>query len=298
VDLTLAEVVASDIPQRANQLAARIAAEKPDIVGLQEVGLWRFGFTPATANFVLYDQLEILLATLRFHGVSYRAAAVNNLTDLALPATVGAIRFTDRNALLVRSDLPATIQVRNAQPHVFATSLPVPLTSSTTVSILAGWISADVQVNAKSFHFVTTHLISPIAGVPAATAVQVAQTSELIGALQGIPDPVVISGDLNSDANFGSGEDATPSVALLEAAGYTDDWKAVHPGDPGPTWPLFLQDQTPPKFFAPSTPFERIDLFFSRGISAIDERRIITPAPLTLPRFASDHAGVIATFRP
>src|SRR5581483_11386642 len=93
VDLTLAEIVASGIPERASALAARIATEKPDIVGLQEAGLWRFGFSPSTANFVLYDQLQLLLNGLKARGVPYRAVAVANLTDIALPATVGAVRL-------------------------------------------------------------------------------------------------------------------------------------------------------------------------------------------------------------
>lgn len=293
VDLTLAEVVASNIPERANQLAAHIAAEKPDIVGLQEAGLWRFGLTAATANFVLYDQLQLLLKALSVRGVPYRAVAVNTLTDIALPATVGAIRLTDRDALLIRADLPASAQILNPTNHVFTTSFPV-----SGFNILAGWISADVQVNGKTFELVSTHLMSPIPGVPQATDVQMAQTGELLAALQDLPEPVIICGDLNSDANFGSGPDATPSVALIESAGYTDDWKSVNPTDSGPTWPLFLQDQTPPNFFAASTPFERIDLFFSKGIAAAGEKLIIAPAPFTLPGYASDHIGVLASFVP
>jgi endonuclease/exonuclease/phosphatase family metal-dependent hydrolase len=293
VDLTLAEIVASNIPERANQLAARIAAEKPDIVGLQEAGLWRFGLTPATANFVLYDQLQLLLNALRIRGVPYRAIAVNSLTDIALPATVGAIRLTDRDALLVRADLPARAQVLNPLNHVFTASFPV-----SGFNILAGWISADVEVNGKTLQLVSTHLMSPIPGIPQATDVQVAQTGELLAALQGLPEPVIISGDLNSDANFGGGPDATPSVGLLESAGYTDDWKSVNPTDPGLTWPLFLQDQTPPNFFAASALFERIDLFFSQGITAVSEKRIIAPAPFTLPGYGSDHTGVFASFVP
>ena len=293
VDLTLAEIVASNIPERAWRLAGSIAAERPDIVGLQEVSLWRFGLTPATADFVLYDQLKLLLAALAARGVPYRAVAVNNLTDIALPATVGAVRLTDRDALLVRSDLPASFQVRNPQAHVFAAGLPI-----LGFQIQAGWISADVQVESKVFHLVSTHLTSAIPGVPATTAVQVAQAQELVNALQSDTDPVILSGDFNSDANHGNGPDATPTFALIESAGYADDWASVHPSDPGPTWPVFLQDQTPPKFFAPSTPFERIDLFFSKGLQVMDETRIITPAPETPPGFASDHAGVITTLRP
>ncbi len=50
VDLTLAEIIASNIPERARLLARQIAAEKPDLVGLQEVTLWRIGLTPAAAE--------------------------------------------------------------------------------------------------------------------------------------------------------------------------------------------------------------------------------------------------------
>jgi hypothetical protein len=181
VDLTLAEIVASNIPDRAWRLAGTIAEQRPDIVGLQEVALWRFGLTPGTADFVLYDQLKLLLAALAARGVPYRALAVDNLTDIALPATVGAVRLTDRDALLVRSDLPATIQVRNPQTHVFAAGLPV-----LGFQILAGWISADVQVESKTFHLVTTHLTSAVPGVPAATLVQVAQAQELLSAVQSV----------------------------------------------------------------------------------------------------------------
>jgi len=291
VDLTLAEVVGSGVPERANALAARIAAEKPDIVGLQEVGLWRFGLTPATANFVLYDQLQLLLNALKAHGVPYRAVTVNNLTDLALPATIGAVRLTDRDALLVRADSSA--QVQNPQNHIFRAAFPFG-----SINIEAGWISADVQVGAKIFRLISTHLMSAIAGIQLATDIQVNQTRELIAALQGLPFPVVISGDLNSDANGGSGPDATPSVALIKADGYVDGWLLRNPGNPGTTWPLFLQDQTPPHFFAPAVPFERIDVFLSKGISMLSGKTVTAPAPGTLPGFGSDHAGVIAAFQP
>ncbi len=103
---------------------------------------------------------------------------------------------------------------------------------------------------------------------------QVAQATELIHALRNLTVPVVLCGDFNSDANFGSGIDATPSAALIEAAGYADTWRIVNPNDPGATWPLFLEDQPPPDFFAPFLPFERIDLFFSRGMQVISTVRL------------------------
>ena len=166
----------------------------------------------------------------------------------------------------------------------------------------AGWISADVHVGNKQFRFVTTHLETPIEGVPAATDVQVAQAEELIHELRNVTIPVVICGDFNSDALHGGFIDSTPTVGLIEAAGYTEVWPATHAaGDKGLTWPYYLEDQFPaPPFFAESKPFERIDLFFSKGLEVTGSDLVFTHMPRLhgIPPYASDHAGVIATFKP
>jgi endonuclease/exonuclease/phosphatase family metal-dependent hydrolase len=296
VDLTLKEIRASHIPERADLLAARIAAKRPDMVALQEVTLWRTGPTPETATHVLYDQLKLLLRALARHGAPYDIVAVNTLTDLALPGIQGALRYTDRDALLIRSDLrrPA-FYISNTHTHIYDAAFDFE-----GLLVVHGWISADVQVGHSRFRLVVTHLMSPVPGVDEATDVQVAQATQLIQTLHNVTIPVVLCGDFNSDANFGSGPDATPSVGLFEAAGYEDTWRVANPSDRGDTWPLFLDDQFPPPYFsAPYPPFERIDLFFSRGIQVISAKEVFVPAPAgSMPPYASDHAGVIATFRP
>jgi len=294
VDLTLEEIQASHIPERADLLAAKIAAKRPDMVALQEVTLWRTGPTPETATHVLYDQLKLLLRALARRGAPYDIVAVNTLTDLALPGSQGALRYTDRDALLVRSDLrrPA-FHISNTQTHIYDAAFDFE-----GLLVVQGWISADVQVGHSRFRLVVTHLQSPVPGVDEATNVQVAQANELIDILRNLTIPVVLCGDFNSDPNFGSGPDATPSVGLLEKAGYEDTWRVANPSDRGDTWPLFLDDQPPPDFFAPFVPFERIDLFFSRGIQVMSAKRVLAPAPRgIMPPYASDHAGVIATFQ-
>ena len=293
VDLTLAEIVASNIPERAGLLAAQIALERPDIVALQEVTLWRFGPTPETATETLYDQLELLLTALVEEGVPYEVVAINGLTDLALPGTTGAFRFTDRDALLVRSDLrPPELHFSNIHVNVYNASFVFE-----GLPVSQGWISANVHMRNRQFRLVVTHLESPIPGVPEATEVQVAQASELIYRLRNVTIPVVLCGDFNSDANFGGFIDGTPSVGLIESAGYGDTWKIANPSDPGNTWPLFLEDQYPPPFFVQSVPFERIDLFFSRDMQVISAEQVLAPFG-NMPPYGSDHAGVIATFRP
>jgi endonuclease/exonuclease/phosphatase family metal-dependent hydrolase len=296
VDLTLAEIQASHLPERADLLARKIARERPHIVALQEAVLWRIGPTPETATKVLYDQLKLLLRALARHGPPYELVAVNTLTDLALPGSNGGLRYTDRDALLVRSDLrrPA-FHISNTQTHVYDAAF-----NFQELPVVQGWISADVHMGDGHFRLVATHLMSPVLGMPQATDVQAAQTNELIDTLQDLKIPVVLCGDFNSDAEFGNGPDATPSVDLIEAAGYADTWRIANPSDPGYTWPLFLDDQFPPPYFSePFAPFERIDLFFSRDIRVISAKEVFAPALNgSMPPYGSDHAGVIATFQP
>ncbi len=294
VDLTLAELQKSNIPQRADLVARRIADEQPQLVALEEVTLWRKGPTPETATEVLYDQLDLLMSALEGHGASYRIVAVNTLTDLALPGTEGAVRYTDRDVLLMRSDLrPPAFHLSNVHARLFETGL-----NFQGLLVRQGWISADVHLGNRQFRLVETHLESPIPGVAEATEVQVAQTTELLHHLRNLRIPAVLCGDFNSDADFGSGVDATPSVGLIEEAGYDDVWNIVNPGDPGYTWPLYLEDQAPPNFYVPFSPFERIDLFFSHGLQPVSVEEVTAPAPLgDLPPDGSDHAGVIATFQ-
>jgi endonuclease/exonuclease/phosphatase family metal-dependent hydrolase len=303
VDLTFAELQASNFEGRAALLARQVAHEKPDIVALQEASLWRFGPTPDTATTVLFDPLGLLLSALHKAGVPYDVVAVNLLSDLALPGDQigGALRFTDRNAVLVRSDLRRPgFYLSNVHAHTFDAAFPF-----AGLTITAGWISADVHMGREHFRFFTTHLETPIAGIPEATDVQVAQAQELIQEMNATTMPVVLCGDLNADANQGGFVDTTPTVGLIEAAGFAEVWPKTHRRrDLGLTWPLFLEDQfpgggLPPPFIAPSEPFERIDLFFSRDMDVVGSELVLAPARgHVMPPFGSDHAGVIAVFHP
>ena len=67
----------------------------------------------------------------------------------------------------------------------------------------------------------------------------------------------------------------------------------MRPAEIGYTWPLFLEDQLAgidPALFA-----ERIDLLFSRGPKPISIEQTGLTADQT-GLYASDHAGVVATF--
>ncbi|MCD6639748.1 MAG: hypothetical protein LT071_07535, partial [Nocardioides sp.] len=116
----------TDFPRRSELLAAEIADARPDLVGLQEVALWRsgplelpppFGTTTlgtTNAEHVDLDYLKILLQDLRQEGVPYRAVVVQEEMDMESPAFLGNpalgtvtegrdIRLTMRDVILVRA---------------------------------------------------------------------------------------------------------------------------------------------------------------------------------------------------
>lgn len=298
VESTYQEILASDIPGRTALLAARVANKKPDLLALQEATLWRTGESVDTATTVLSDQLQLLLADLAAAGVPYDIVAVNTLGDLALPkASGGALRTTDRDVLLMRAGLrPPAFHVSDVHANTFDA-----VYSLGGLQVPSGWISAIIHTGNRHFRLVTTHLQSPVAGDPSAAQVQLAQAGQLIHDLRNSTVPVVLAGDFNSDAIagiHGAGPDATETAATIQAAGYLDTWTVAGSG-PGPTWPLYLEDQYPPPFFAHSFPSERIDLIFSQGLSVIQVEHIRAPGPAVnrWPYFGSDHAGVLATLQ-
>jgi endonuclease/exonuclease/phosphatase family metal-dependent hydrolase len=297
IDLTLAEVDASAISDRASYLASEIASEKPHLVSLQEVTLWRTGSTPATATTVRYDQLELLMTALKSLGAPYEVVAVNTLTDISLPTTEagpGALRFTDRDVLLARSDLsPSKFHISDVQLHVYKAAL-----TFGEFTARRGFISALVRVNNQVFRIANTHLENKFPGVEASAVIQKLQATELLNSMRNSPQPVILSGDFNADAILGAegpGPDNTDTVSFIEAGGYADSWAAYNPADPGATWPLFLEDQTPPNFFVNTTPWERIDLIFFKDLNVVSSVQI--GAGLAYPDSASDHTGVMTTFK-
>jgi endonuclease/exonuclease/phosphatase family metal-dependent hydrolase len=292
VDLTFAELQAGHLSQRAGLIAGKIAEQKPDLVCLQEVTLWRTGPSPTTAAIPVYDQLTFLLMELLKRGQFYYTVAVNTADDVTLPGNkIGALRVTSRNVLLARLDMRSPkLYFTDVHSHVFSNALDI-----FGLEVKSGWFSAVVHEGSKRFLFVGTHLQSAVPGYPPAIETQVAQTQELLSALQSSNDPVVLCGDFNSDGNDNQAVlDYTPTADNIKAAGYTEMWGTLHPNDPGNTWPLYIDDQFPISFPA-TTPFERIDLFFVRGLLPLQIDIVPAPGPSGFtPPFGSDHAGVVA----
>src|SRR5436309_2653630 len=87
-----ASAQATKIPERAEAIADEIAAMQPDLVGLQEMVLWRTHFpatfppslTP-TAEHVEFDFLALLQQELAARDAHYETVAVSVDSDVQLP---------------------------------------------------------------------------------------------------------------------------------------------------------------------------------------------------------------------
>jgi len=284
---TYLEVLASQIPQRADALAAEIQTTQPDLVALQEVSTLSTGPFGGPATTVVEDQLEDLLDALGQRGLHYAPVTVSRNADVTLPSFDATfqhllnVRLVDSDVVLARTDLPASeFKLENVQKGNFAAALVVPIAGA-NITFPNGWIALDAKLRGKTYRFVTTHLetFSPV---------QAAQTSELLSGPLNTDLPVVLAGDLNSDAHAPSFANG-PAYGILVSAGFLDVWGMLHPTDPGLTWPLFGED--PP--LGPTSLVERIDLVLAKG-SGIQPTEIVRTGTTIL--FASDHVGLVADF--
>ena len=281
IDLTYQEILQGNFAGRAAILAQEIATAKPHMVSLQEVTLWSTGQSPVQQT-PLFDQLQLLLDDLAGLGQDYSVVAIQPLTSIALPMSSGVwLGFLDRNVVLARND--GVLSLANVRTGTYAAELIIPSPLG-NIPIPEGWIAADVTVGGNTFTFVDTHLASTVAGQPQVSLLQAAQATELATLFSVIPH-LVIAGDFNSNATHTPPEQ-TQSVSVMLAAGLTDTWPAANHGNPGFTWPLYVED---PLAAHPRGPFERIDFIFERGLAINSVDRIGWTG-----LHASDHAGVIA----
>jgi endonuclease/exonuclease/phosphatase family metal-dependent hydrolase len=279
------QVQANDFPARAGALAGEIAANKPDLVGLQEAMLFRTDAPadgPASpAETGAMDFVALLVAALADRGLSYKAVATFEGTDAELPAgwpPPQDVRLTDRVVVLVHSD--PQMKVSNARTGAYSAAFSVN-TFAGLLRLPRGWASVDVKLRGASFRFVTTHLEA------FAAPIRNAQAAELAKGPASTKLPVVLVGDMNS----GPGGDGA-AYGVLRRAGFVDAWK----GGGGLTCchAVDLHDATP-------TLTKRVDLvltkrgFKSPRVAVVGEEPGDRTAGGLWP---SDHAGVVATLRP
>lgn len=237
----LREVTANDFPLRAKGLAKEILKKKPDLVGLQEVALWRtgppsleplLGSSGPTAATVRYDYLKELLARLNKGKKRYRVAVVQQEFDFEAPADENGVpddgpnglikdaeingRLTMRDVILVR--LGAGVVTSHPQKGNFESMLTVQL-SGVEVHVLRGWTALDAKVRgSKKFRFVNTHLeaFDDSSQVPSVRARQAAELVAKDGPAT-TKLPVILLGDLNSDDDTVADGDRQAYQTLVKA---------------------------------------------------------------------------------
>ena len=295
---TWASVQATSPEERMAAVADEIVAERPAVVGLQEVTRWTTydSYDPATgqagAPEVRYDFLDLLLQALADRGVNYRevsGATAENFASPPIPILtstgLGAVSLLDRDVILRRND----VKVSAAHTGQYQNILSFPLPTG-PLPVKRGWGSADVRTKLATFRFVNSHLEA--FGIPGFDAEQlrVAQVHELLAAQAAIAAsdgalPTVYVGDYNSQAPI------APAYSLLVNSVGTDAWTETNPGDPGPTC-CFAPD------LLSGSLTSRIDLVVhDTNVTATtaevlgDEPGDRTPSGL----WPSDHGGVVAS---
>jgi endonuclease/exonuclease/phosphatase family metal-dependent hydrolase len=289
------EIAASDPHARLHGVAKAIAERKPDLVAVEEASLVRNqspgdllvgGTSPATN--VVFDYLEILVQELAAQGASYAVVSSIDEFDVELPmlnlqtGSIDDARLTDRDAILVRTDLPpGFLTLSHAQSGHFVNLVPLP---SIGLSVLRGWCSVDVAMRGENFRFICAHLEQEVF-----PDFQLAQAQELIAGPAHAKIPVVLAGDFNADTMHRNG---TVTYDALIAAGFNDAWASVHTGAlaGGLTWghDEFLADPTVAMVW-------RVDLVLFRGGDFVTTSASTVDMALNRaepPFWASDHAAL------
>ncbi|MGE0826159.1 MAG: endonuclease/exonuclease/phosphatase family protein [Candidatus Binatia bacterium] len=301
----LAQVEANNFPERARALAEQIADWQPEVVGLQEV--FRFTLngatTPGVAPFI--DQLDETLHALNALGAHYVVGASVENSQLTLPVDFtgdsvpdAAVGVTDRDVLLVRSDIPfnvvpfSQICARPSQDGGPGCNYQFVATVG-PITLERGFVGIDATIKGRDYRFVTTHLeVREVS-----EALQAVQAAELIGTLQ-LTTPagrsLVVMGDMNSLL-----EDPAPSDQIIPpylqfiAANFSDIWD-LRPGSP----PESTCCQAADLLNHRSELYERIDLIFTDFLPRKVKARLLGTkvSDKTRPNrlWPSDHAAVVA----
>ena len=313
----LREVVTrTDFATRSRLLAAEIAAARPDLIGLQEVGLWRRGpmqldrVGRPDATQVDLDFLDMLLADLANSGARYEVVHVQQLSDVEAPAFTGDpyagtagsaadVRLTDRDVILVRSE--AGLRIEASGGGAYQQRFQVEL-GDTIFPFVRGYAWADVALGSARIRFVNTHLESQSAQLARA------QAEELLNGPAGdMSLPTVIACDCNSNPASLAARSSVPIGSgaayrlITDGHGYTDLWLQQQGRDgPGNTAWLseLVNDET--------ADFERrIDLVLARSAppgQIVANRAEVTGDELgdrdpVSKLWPSDHAGVVVELR-
>ncbi len=215
------QVESTNFPRRARLLAREIKRHKPDLIGLQEVALWRRGpqgvkdgsATPATQ--VVQDFRKILLAEIKRAGLKYRVGDSQREADIEASIDRGYdVRLTMHDLILVKAR--KGLRVRKRSSKNFKTTVGVPTPGGQFTST-RGWTAVDLSLSGRRFRFLNTHLE---AALPITRQNQAKELVARGGPLRKA-GTVIVVGDLNSDRDGLDNGDPLP-YRTIARAGYRD----------------------------------------------------------------------------
>jgi endonuclease/exonuclease/phosphatase family metal-dependent hydrolase len=312
-----ATVDRTDFSVRSRLLAREIARAAPDVVGLQEVALWRRGpmqldqLGVPNATEVDYDFLQILLDDLDDRRARYRVVAVQTESDVEAPAFVGNpfdrtatetrdVRLTVRDVILVRQR--SALRVTGTGGGQYTARLDLDL-GGLPLSIVRGYTWADLRAGSRSFRFVNTHLESQNADLA------LAQARELLAGPALRARRTVLVCDCNSDplndtVRPGSTVPYSAAYRLLTGAGgFTDQWLRQRRPQPEAVTAALSEQVDDPTAAALD---RRLDLVLTR-FAPWTREPVATRGQITGDEVAdrdratglwpSDHAGVVLRLR-
>ncbi len=313
-DYTRGIVDQTNFPTRSKLLAREIASAKPDLVGLQEVALWRSGpleldkVGVPNAETVDYDFLAILLADLRAAGTPYVAEVVGKRADVESPSFTASmgnprdIRLTMHDVILKRAT--NALKVTDTHDQKFTHNLAVEI-SGVTMDFSRGYQWVDVTSGGTSFRFVNSHFEA------FSSDLALAQGMQVVAEATARDRTTVFVCDCNSDPLLEKikEHDTVPHKAPYDfitgddpgQGGYTDQWLEWADAEDGWTSGLseLVNDDSPAGFD------HRIDMVFSHtpdGRALVVDRGFITGNELAdrdpaTGLWPSDHAGVVLRLR-
>jgi endonuclease/exonuclease/phosphatase family metal-dependent hydrolase len=312
-ETTRAIVDKTDFHVRARLLADEIKRTSPDLIGLQEVALWRSGplqldqVGVPNATDVDYDFLQILLDELGAQGARYAAAVVGQRADVEAPSftvspvdgTMGGrmrdVRLTMHDVILVRDN--ASLRVTDTHDQIFDHNLALGVLG-VKFDFDRGYQWADVRAGGQSFRFVNTHLEA------FSSDLALAQAHQMLTEATSESTSTVIACDCNSDPlnTTVKPDDFVPHKAPYEliTQTYTDLWLEWAPAEEG--WTSGLNELVDEE---PATWTHRIDMIFGRTASGaplgVDRGEVtgteLTDRDQTTGLWPSDHAGVVLRLR-
>ena len=273
-------VVASNFAGRAAAIAAIVKAERPHVIGLQEIS------QISQAGMAEIDFLEILQKALLAEDLTYRVAASVKNTDI--PRELIGVGLTDYDVILTRGDVTFSRPISGNYDAALPIPVPIP---GLELKITRGYAAVDVTLSDTTYRVVNTHLEStPDQASPEQAAgtrlVRGAQARQIATILHEEAGPVVLLGDFNTRAPDGA------AYQLLLDAGYHDVWQTE--GGNTCCQASDLMNET-------STLDQRIDMVFVKNVKLVSaEVQAATVGDKPSDRlpsglWPSDHAGVVAS---